>query len=149
MYEQNVSETLQLFDRMVRTGKDPGRFVFDFIYFLRDVLFYKSASQLERYLERAVVNETFKEVTESVDEDWIQYALLQFTQCEQNIKWTNNPKVFVEITVLTVAQRFETATVETDASSEIPEALEYLTQRVAKLESKLEQLASRPSQGQT
>src|SRR5690625_7838122 len=60
MYEQNVSETLQLFDRMVRTGKDPGRFVFDFIYFLRDVLFYKAASQLERYLERAVVNETFK-----------------------------------------------------------------------------------------
>src|SRR5690625_1062167 len=148
MYEQNVSETLQLFDQMVKTGKDPGRFVFDFIYFLRDVLFYKSASQLERYLERAVVNETFKEIAGTIDDGWIQYALLQFTQCEQNIKWTNNPKVFVEITVLTVAQRFETATVETDASNETPEALEYLTQRVAKLESQLEQIASRPSQAQ-
>ncbi len=147
MYEQNIAETLQLFDQMVQTGKDPGRFVFDFIYFLRDVLFYKSTSQLEPYLERAVVNDTFKTMTELVDEDWIQYALLQFTRCEQNIKWTNNPKVFVEITVLSVTKRYEISLSEVSSEGEAAsEIVEALAERMSKLENRLKELASKPSQ---
>lgn len=140
MYEQDLKETLQLFDSIIQSGKDPGRFVFDFIYFLRDVLFYKTTSQLESYLERAVVNDTFKQLTELVEVDWIQYAMMQFTKCEQQIKWTNNPKVFVEVTILSVAQRFELdAPKEQEGSSE---QMMQLAQKVTKLEKQLQKLAS-------
>src|SRR5690625_3090427 len=140
LYEQDLKETLQLFDSIIRSGKDPGRFVFDFIYFLRDVLFYKTTSQLENYLERAVVNDSFKQSTESVRVDWIQYAMMQITKCEQQIKWTNNPKVFVEVTILSVAQRFELdAPKEPEESSE---QMVQLMQKVTKLEKQLQQLAS-------
>ncbi|HLR71819.1 MAG TPA: DNA polymerase III subunit gamma/tau, partial [Pseudogracilibacillus sp.] len=42
MFQQDTKETLHLFDKLIQNGKDPGRFVFDFICFLRDMLFYKT-----------------------------------------------------------------------------------------------------------
>src|SRR5699024_11593175 len=52
MFDQDTKETLRLFDELVRNGKDPGRFVFDYIYFLRDMLFYKTNKDLAAYMER-------------------------------------------------------------------------------------------------
>ena len=45
------------------------------------------------------MTDEFIQLTETVDVDWIQYAIEQFTECEQQIKWTNSPKVFVEIAI--------------------------------------------------
>src|SRR5699024_2547531 len=105
MFKQDTKETLQLFDTLIQNGKDPGRFVFDFIYFLRDMLFYQTTKELKDYLERAIVTADFKQLTEAVDGRWIQDAITQLTQCEQQIKWTTSPKVFVEITLLTITNR--------------------------------------------
>ena len=138
MYEQDTEKTLLLFDTLIQNGKDPSRFVFDFIYFLRDMLFYQTNPKLEGYLERAIVTDDFKKLTESVDVAWIQHAIEQFTECEQQIKWTNSPKVFVEITLLSIANRFsnEQSAQKPVASNEIIQ----LTNRIATLESKLEEL---------
>src|SRR5690625_3349836 len=107
MYEQDTETTLQLFDEMVMNGKDPGRFGFDMIYFLRDVLFYKTTASLAGYLERAIVTDAFKQLTEKIDVQWIQDAIVAMTECEQQIKWTNSPRIFVEITILTITNRHE------------------------------------------
>src|SRR5699024_175158 len=40
LFNKEVQQSIQLFDNIIQTGKDPGRFVYDFIYFLRDILFY-------------------------------------------------------------------------------------------------------------
>src|SRR5690625_3439328 len=42
MYRNNIQETLNSLDELIQNGKDPGRFVYDLIYFLRDVLLHKS-----------------------------------------------------------------------------------------------------------
>src|SRR5699024_1128271 len=106
MFQQDTKETLHLFDKLIQNGKDPGRFVFDFICFLRDMLFYKTVPELEAYLEGAIVTESFTKLTEMVDTEWIQKAIVQFTECEQQIKWTTSPKVFVEITILTITNLY-------------------------------------------
>lgn len=146
MYEQDTERTLLLFDSLIENGKDPSRFVFDFIYFLRDMLFYKTNPKLEEYLERAVVTDEFTQLTETVDADWIQYAIEQFTECEQQIKWTTSPKVFVEITLLTVVNRF---TDERQGQSISSDELIRLTNRIAELEKKLSDLENVPSSGGT
>lgn len=105
MYLEDVKETLEQFDHLMQAGKNPGRFVFDFIYFLRDVLFYKTTPDLADYLERAVADEYFIKLAETVSPDWIQYAMQEFTKCEEQIKWSTSPKVFVEVTILSVTQR--------------------------------------------
>jgi len=94
---------LEHLDTLLQQGKDPGRFVFDMIYFLRDLLLYQSAPQLEGLLERARVGEAFKQLASSISADWIEAAILEMNRCQQEIKWTNSPRVFIEIALLQIA----------------------------------------------
>ncbi|MEI3604540.1 DNA polymerase III subunit gamma/tau [Pseudogracilibacillus sp. SE30717A] len=144
MYEQDIKKTLQLFDDLVQHGKDPSRFVFDFIYFLRDVLFYKTTSELAEYLERAIVTEEFSTLTKTIDSEWIQEAIVQLTECEQQIKWTNSPKVFVEIAILTITNRHFNKVVQSVQQANAPEVTELIN-RVNELEKKLKKLEQAPA----
>lgn len=102
LYKKEITEGLRLLDHMIENGKDPSRFIFDMIYFLRDMLFYKTASELEDVLDTAIVDEQFKEITQTIDAKWIQKAIMMFNDCQQQIKWTNSPKIFIEITLLSL-----------------------------------------------
>ncbi len=149
MHEKDAKETLILLDTLIQEGKDPGRFVFDLIYFLRDMLLYKSAPDLEGMLERVLVDEAFKEVSASIDISWIQQAIVQLNTCQQEIKWTNSPKVFVEITLLTIANEVHgsTATTEEVAPSSEPVADQSaLMKRLSELESAVQKLEASPQQ---
>ena len=138
MYEQDVKGTLEQFDRLIQGGKNPGRFVFDFIYFLRDVLFYKTTPDLADYLERAVADEHFQQIAEQIDANWIQYAMKEFTKCEEQIKWSNSPKVFVEVTILSVTQQFGFQ--ETALNPELEQEVNHLSNQLVQLQEKIQQL---------
>lgn len=142
MYAQDIKETLQLFDAVIQNGKDPGRFVFDFIYFLRDILFYKTTSALAEYLERAIVTDDFKQIAEEIEFDWIQEAIVRFTECEQQIKWTNSPKIFVEVTIIMVTNRHY----EVKSAPAVPvEEMTQLTSRITQLEKQLTTMKESPA----
>src|SRR5699024_12403463 len=87
LFDQDTKETLRLFDELVRNGKDPGRFVFDYIYFLRYMLFYKTNQDLAAYMERAIVKEVFEQLAMRIDTDWIQNAMRELTSYEKPIKY--------------------------------------------------------------
>lgn len=145
MYHKNLKDTLNLLDQLIQSGKDPGRFVYDLIYFLRDVLLYKSDVSLEDILERATVDESFKQLTSNVSESWIQEAIVQLNQCQQEIKWTNNPKVFIEIAIITITNRYgqESESVNSSISNE---AITELNAKLRTLEKELEKVKSNPAQ---
>src|SRR5699024_3840172 len=86
MHDQDVQKALSLLDDLIQNGKDPARFVYDLIYFLRDLLLYKSAPCLEDILERAMVDESFRELAGNVSEDWTQETITHLNQCQQEIK---------------------------------------------------------------
>lgn len=144
MHAQDTKQVIELFDALMQSGKDPGRFVFDFIYFMRDLLFYKTTPELGSYLERAVATEAFIALAEKVDNDWIQEAIVQLTACEQQIKWTNSPRVFVEVTIITITNRHYEAATEQQAVANTAEVAQ-LTKRLNELEQKLTQLAQAPA----
>lgn len=142
MHQQDVKTALHLLDELIQNGKDPGRFVYDMIYFLRDLLLYKSAPSLENMLERARVDTAFEKLATSVSINWIQQAMMQLNQCQQEIKWTNSPKVFIEIAILSITNPYkevqgETASVDSDAMAK-------LTNRLAGLEKELTVLKQAP-----
>ncbi|MBP1970291.1 DNA polymerase-3 subunit gamma/tau [Virgibacillus natechei] len=142
MHEKDVQHALGRLDTLIQSGKDPGRFVYDLIYFMRDLLLYKSSPSLEGLLERARVGESFQALTESVSIDWIQDAIMQLNQCQQEIKWTNSPKVFIEIALLTITNRYHEQ--EQTASSIDSEAVTRLTNKMAQLEKELTMLKEKP-----
>lgn len=143
MYNKNIKETLNLVDDLIQNGKDPGRFVYDLIYFLRDVLLYKSDPSLEEILERAAVDDAFKQLTANVTETWIQEAIMQLNQCQQEIKWTNNPKVFIEIAIITITNRYQQ---EAELNPVNDETLTQLTAKLSQLEKKLTKIEQAPVQ---
>lgn len=105
LLEDDVQATLSLIDRFIQEGKDPGRLVHDLIYFLRDLLLYKSAPNLSEVLERAVANDSFRALADQVTASWIQQAIMELNKCQQEMKWTNSPKVFIEITMLKITEQ--------------------------------------------
>ncbi|MFP7477239.1 DNA polymerase III subunit gamma/tau [Terribacillus saccharophilus] len=135
---QDVQAALEQVDLLIQDGKDPGRFVFDLIYYLRDLLMFQSAPGMENILERVLVDDSFKQLAEEVDASWIQAAIVELNRCQQEIKWANSPKVFVEIAILHIAdQSAPTASVEA-------EAVQQLTRKISQLEQELKQLKSQP-----
>ncbi|GAB3054292.1 DNA polymerase III subunit gamma/tau [Virgibacillus ainsalahensis] len=142
MHEKDVHKALELLDKLIQSGKDPGRFIYDLIYFMRDVLLYKSAPSLEGLLERARADESFHALTADISIEWIQDAIVQLNECQQEIKWTNNPKVFIEITLLTITNRYHEQ--EQSSSNADSDAVIRLTNKMAKLEKELAMLKENP-----
>lgn len=142
MYDQDVQAGLSQFDHIIQNGKDPGRFVHDLIYFLRDLLLYKSAPHVEDILERAMIDDEFRSLAQTVSSDWIQDAIIQLNQCQQEMKWTNSPKVFIEIAILTITNRYGDR--EKTSSSADTELISKLTNRLTELEKKVDALKQAP-----
>lgn len=144
MYQKDVQLALKMLDELIQNGKDPARFVYDIIYFLRDLLLYRSAPQLEGVLERAMIDEDFQKVAEQVTDKWIQSAILELNQCQQEMKWSNNPKVFIEIAIITISNQYQAQAESTNAVSS--EAVMQLTQKLAQLEKEITNLKQAPVQ---
>lgn len=142
MHDQHVQEALDLLDDLIQQGKDPGRFLFDLIYFLRDMLLYKSGPALSDMLERAVVDDSFESLTERVSVEWIQDTIVRLNTTQQEIKWTTSPKVFIEIAILTITNRYEKEQPDQPVESE---AIQSLTSRLSTLEKELTALKETPT----
>lgn len=135
---QDVQTALEQVDLLIQDGKDPGRFVFDLIYYLRDLLMFQSAPGMENILERVLVDDGFKQLAEEVDGAWIQDAIVELNRCQQEIKWANSPKVFVEIAILHIADQ------SAPAASVEAEAVQQLNRKISQLEQELKQLKQQP-----
>ncbi|MYL34400.1 DNA polymerase III subunit gamma/tau [Pontibacillus yanchengensis] len=131
-----VKEALRFVDSLIQEGKDPGRFIFDLIYYSRDLLLYQSAPGLEDILERAIPDETFKELSEQLSANWIQQTISTLNQCQQEMKWTNSPKVFIEIALLNICE-IQAAPSPTAEVAVEPESIQKLQQKVDELEKKI------------
>ncbi|HLT55392.1 MAG TPA: DNA polymerase III subunit gamma/tau [Bacillota bacterium] len=142
MAEQNTEQAIQLLNTLIQNGKDPGRFVYDLIYFMRDLLLYKSAPTLEGMLERARADESFRALADKVSPEWIQHAIVRLNQCQQEIKWTNNPKVFIEITILQITSQHEQ---QEKASSFDSGLIRQMNEKLMAMERELQQLKETPA----
>lgn len=141
LLEDNVQATLSLIDRFIQEGKDPGRLVHDLIYFLRDLLLYKSAPNLSEVLERAVANDSFRALADQVTAAWIQQAIMELNKCQQEMKWTNSPKVFIEITMLKLTEQPRATELNTPDNDQILQ----LQQKIGTLEKDLQALKTNGS----
>jgi DNA polymerase III subunit gamma/tau len=136
LVKQDIKGVFQLIDEFLEAGKDTGRLIFDLIYYLRDLLLYQGAKS-EELLERAIPDERFLSLAETVEPMWIQGAIRELNQCQQDMRWTNSPKVFIEIAMLNISElKFK----ETPNSEEINKLL----QKVERLEKQITTMKHTP-----
>jgi DNA polymerase III subunit gamma/tau len=131
--EKDVSKALTISTDLLQEGKDPVRFLGDLIYYYRDMLLYKAAPQLEELLERVSTDESFERLASSTETESIYSIISQLNQAQQEMKWTNHPKIFLETTFIKICyQKQEGGTAQTENPS-----VEPLLQRIEQLEQEL------------
>ena len=131
----DVASGLEALDELLFHGKDPMRFIEDLILFYRDVLLYKTAPNLEESLDRVMLDDDFRQLAEAIPIGQI-YQLIEFlNKTQQEMRWTNHPRIFLEVAIVRLCQMEVKQTDETK-----PAHVEELLSRIEQLEAELQQL---------
>lgn len=132
IFNENIVEALDSVESLIKNGKDPARFVEDLIFYYRDVLLYQASEENAYLLEKAAVNEEFKELSSKMDSAFIYKVIAELNQTQQEMKWSNHPRVLLEVALVKLAQ----------SSTNQEGALPYqdILQKMNQMEAELQQL---------
>ncbi len=131
---KDVAEGLSALEELLFQGKDPSRFVEDFILFYRDMLLNKAAPTLEESMERAMLDEQFQELTKMYEQDEIYEIIDLLNKTQQEMRWTNHPRIFLEVAIVKLCQ------LEKPARSGTTAEVDSLIAKLEQLESELQEL---------
>jgi DNA polymerase III subunit gamma/tau len=134
MVEKDVVSGLEALEGLLAQGKDPGRFVEDFILYFRDMLLYKAAPNLEESMERILLDDDFKNMAERVPAEQIYQLIDILNKAQQEMRWTNHPRIFLEVAIVKLCQMERP--VELVPTNEISQLLS----RIDQLERELQEL---------
>ncbi|XJZ27349.1 DNA polymerase III subunit gamma/tau [Bacillota bacterium Lsc_1132] len=133
--EKNAAGGLEVLEELLYQGKDPARFIEDFILFYRDMLLFKAAPNLEESMERVLVDDDFRKMAEETETDQIYQLIDILNKAQQEMRWTNHPRIFLEVAIVKLCQ-METKKAERAQAAEI----EPLLSRIEQLEKELHEL---------
>ncbi|MGV4968573.1 DNA polymerase III subunit gamma/tau [Priestia aryabhattai] len=132
IFNENIVEALDSVESLIKNGKDPARFVEDLIFYYRDVLLYQASEENAYLLEKAAVNEEFKELSSKMDSAFIYKVIAELNQTQQEMKWSNHPRVLLEVALVKLAQS------STKQESSLP--YQDILQKMNQMEAELQQL---------
>ena len=131
----NVSACLTNIEELLNQGKDPVRFIEDLTVYFRDVLLYRHSPSTVELLERATVNDRFKEITEAYEDELIYQIIASLSKSQQEMKWTNHPRVLLEVAIVQLCQKASVSNV-----SKKSEELTALLNKINHLEKEINHL---------
>ncbi|WP_408008851.1 DNA polymerase III subunit gamma/tau [Pseudalkalibacillus sp. A8] len=128
----NVIDALKHIDHLMENGKDPIRFINDLIFYYRDMLLYQTAPNLEEVLDRAQVDQEFAAFAQKIPGDWIYQVIDVLNKAQQEMKWTNHPRIHLELAIVKLCQE------ENQSSSQgVSTDVQPLVDRIEQLEKEL------------
>ncbi|SFB26625.1 MULTISPECIES: DNA polymerase III subunit gamma/tau [unclassified Bacillus (in: firmicutes)] len=126
---------LAALEELLYHGKDPSRFMEDFILYYRDMLLYKAAPSLEESMERVLMDEDFQQLSGEITAEQIYQLIEVLNKAQQEMRWTNHPRVFLEVAIVKLCQ------LESVKQSSVGSAdFGPLLQRIEQLEGELNDL---------
>lgn len=138
LLDRDVLSGLKLVDEIIATGKEPIRFIEDLIFFLRDMLLYRTAPQLTEVLERVTVNEPFEKLVKDAPINWIYGAIDLLNETLNDMKWSSHPKIFIEIAIVKLCNNnsFHSSHAQVDEGLiSLQEKVKFLEQKIADISS--------------
>ena len=128
--QKNVSKVLELLKELLSLGKDPVRLIEDLILYFRDMLLYQVSPELSSSFERVMIDESFKSLAEQMEPEQIYSLIENLNKAQQEMKWTNHPRIFLEVMLIKLCQGTSTGTV---SDSQV----QQLQNQIQKLENEL------------
>jgi len=99
------------------------------------MLLYKTAPNLEESLESALIDDEFKSLASDIQQEEIYQLISDLNKTQQEMRWTNHPKVFLEVAIVKLCQ-LETSPIAKSQSVDINQ----LTNKINQLENELREL---------
>lgn len=132
--DRDAASGLEFLEELLFQGKDPSRFVEDFILFYRDMLLYKAAPRLEESLERVMLDEEFQALADEIKPQELYELIEVLNKAQQEMRWTNHPRIFLEVAIIKLCQ------LEKKAMPAASEDLQPLLQKIDQLEHEISML---------
>jgi DNA polymerase III subunit gamma/tau len=134
IYEKDTATSLQLLEEMMDQGKDPNRLIEDLILYYRDLLLYKTAPHVEGAIKGTVVDDTFQHLAQSVPLSDIYETIEVLNKSQQEMKWTNHPRIFLEVALVKLCHQ------QASYTSPSSEEIQSLAKKLEYLEAELRRL---------
>lgn len=134
IHEKDVAGSLQVLDELLAMGKDPARFIEDMIYYFRDMLLFQASPSLADSFERVLIDPQFKELSEIISRDTIYEMIESFNKAQQDMKWTNHPRILLEVALVKLCNTQSAAQVDTGEVRQLLSKIERLEQQLQNLQ---------------
>ena len=99
-----ISETMLLFDEVLRRGFDGGNFITNLTAHLRDLLVSREPATLPLLEVSADVRERYREQAQKCTERFLIRAIKLCNDCDLNYRVSKNKRLLVELTLIQLAQ---------------------------------------------
>ncbi len=134
IYEKDVAGSLQVLDELLAMGKDPARFIEDMIYYFRDMLLYQAAPSFADTFERVLIDSQFKELSKIISRDTIYQMIESFNKTQQDMKWTNHPRILLEVALVKLCNTQQNAQVDHTEVQQLLSKIEGLEHQLQDLQ---------------
>lgn len=131
LIEKDVAAALETVGELLSQGKDPVRFIEDFILYYRDMLLYKAAPNLEETFERVMLDQDFQVLAQKTSSEQIYKLIDILNKTQAEMRWTNHPRIFLEVAIVKLSQT------EAQSSGTSAEEVQQLLQKVNQLEGEI------------
>lgn len=102
--EHKISETMLLFDEVLRRGFDGGNFITNLTAHLRDLLVSREAATLPLLEVSHDVRERYREQAQKCSEGFLIHAIKLCNDCDLNYRVSKNKRLLVELTLIQLSQ---------------------------------------------
>ena len=106
IYKNDSVEAINQLDELISFGKESPRLVENLIQFYRDILIYKNIENYE--VEQMIYsNKNFVELSNNLSNNMIFYYIDILNKAQQDMKWSNNSKLFMELALIKMVDHVE------------------------------------------
>ena len=102
--EHKISETMLLFDEVLRRGFDGGNFITNLTAHLRDLLVSREPATLPLLEVSTDVRERYREQAQKCPERFLIHAIKLCNDCDLNYRASKNKRLLVELTLIQLSQ---------------------------------------------
>ncbi|MGG0644330.1 DNA polymerase III subunit gamma/tau [Sporosarcina gallistercoris] len=127
---KDAGAALTLLNRLIAEGKDVSRLAENLITFFRDLLLLRTAPDLKDLLEVISGDERFIALAQAFEPDTLYTYIDILGETQQEMRFSNHAKVYIESALLKMVQTRGTASSGTGGTAASPE----LEQKIAALE---------------
>lgn len=126
--EKDIPGVISLLEELIIQGREPGQFVVDFTWYLRNLLLVQSSDNMEDVLDISSDNLLLmKEEAQMIDAGQLMRYIRVFSELSNQIRYATQKRVMIEIALIKLCK------------PEMEEDYGSLAERIAQLEKKIEE----------